>query len=72
MLPVTEREKEAVALREGEAYLQNVEYNNPAVVFPRAMILLQTPTYINSFLRGLVVSIGTLPFTDSRQKCISF
>ena len=58
ILPKTEKEKEAIALREGDAFLQNVEYNHPNTLFPRAMVLIKSPQYIHSFLRGLVVSIG--------------
>ena len=45
-------------MHEGDVFLQNVEYNNPNVLFPRSMVLLTSPNYIFSFLRGLVVSIG--------------
>ena len=58
ILPKTEKEKEAVALR--DVFLQNVEYNHPNTLFPRAMVLIKSPQYINSFLRGLVVSISKL------------
>ena len=58
ILPKTEKEKEAVAMHEGDVFLHNVEYNNPNVLFPRSMVLLTSPNYIFSFLRGLVVSIG--------------
>ncbi|XP_063682976.1 tubulin-specific chaperone D-like isoform X2 [Bolinopsis microptera] len=69
ILPKTEKEKEAVAMHEGEVFLQNVEYNNPNVLFPRSMALLTSPNYIISFLRGLVVSIGGL--TESLVKASS-
>ena len=58
ILPKTEKEKKAVAMREGDVFLQNVEYNNPSVLFPRAMVVIKSPDYRHSFLRGLVVSIG--------------
>ena len=61
ILPKTEQEKEAVAMREGDVFLQNVEYNNPGVLFPRAMVIIKSPEYRHHFLRGLVVSIGKSP-----------
>ena len=61
ILPKTEQEKEAVAMREGDVFLQNVEYNNPGVLFPRAMVIMKSSKYRHHFLRGLVVSIGKSP-----------